>query len=398
MEVIITGTGVVSPVGVGTEAFMEGVGSSKTGVGEITTFEAKGKRGGVVTDFDFMGLFGDKKFRRAARVTQFALVAAKEALRSAALDLTDSGTGRIAIVVGVSHGAICLSVDFHRGLVEDGPLGASPAAFSDSVLNAPAGNLSLAFKIKGPAHTIVGGSPSGLEALNMGRRLIADGLADICLVVSTEELNERVYEAYDRLGYVSPDVSGEGTPFSSAGFLPGEGAACLVLEGKVSALKRVAEPLASLAATSSVYSSGGAEGLMKSMDRVLGAAGVSSGDVDCVMSGASGTQASLDEGVALGMTLKESTPVRGIKGIVGESFGAASLMGAVAAVSVVKEGRRLWTKTSGTKTSGSDQTSEAAPEWGWADLSSKADNTDTVLVTATGLLGESAAAVIRKVE
>jgi 3-oxoacyl-[acyl-carrier-protein] synthase II len=255
--------------------------------------------------------------------------------------------------------------------------------FSESVLNAPAGNLSIAFNVKGPAHTIVGGSPSGLEALHMGKRLVATGSVDVCLVVSTEELNERVYEVYERLGY----VSAKGAPFSSKGFLPGEGAACLVLEGKDAAIKRGASSLALLSATSSLYSPDGAGGVMKSMDRVLSTAGVEAGDVDCIMSGASGTGASLDEGTALGMLLADGTAVRGIKGLVGESFGAGSLMGVALAVSLVKEGTQLW----------SDPTKNTAPEWGWADFSTESKAPETVLVTATGLLGESAAAVIRKV-
>ena len=402
MEVLITGTGVVSPFGVGTQVLLDGLSSGAVPVSDLDGFETKGRPGFAVTDLDFMGLFGDRRFRRAADVTRFALLSAKEAFESACLDLSEIDAARTAIVVGVSHGAICLSVDFHRGLVEEGPLGASPAAFSDSVLNAPAGTLSLAFSIKGPAHTIVGGAPAGLQALHMGARIIREGRFERCLVVSTEELSERVYEAYYRLGCVA---DGAPPPFSYSGFLPGEGAASILLESERSAGDRGVEPVAALSVTSSVHLptghatgcgedkvGGHTEGLVKALDRLFCDGGVSGEEIDGVVTCESGTAPSLEEAAGLAVLLPAGTPVRSIKSQVGESFGAASLMAAVVAATSVKEGRLPRAVVEGSP----------APEWAWAAIGvgrgeRKEDReAATVLVSSTGLLGEGAFAIIRR--
>lgn len=177
-------------------------------------------------------------FRRVANATKFTLAAISMALTDAGLDRDRGRGGREGLLVGVTHGAIDFSTRFHQGLLLEGPQGASPLHFSESVLNAPAGNAAIAFGFRGPVHTLVGEETAGGNAIGMALSLLRSGELDRCIVAGAEEWADIVVNAYDRVDRARRmGGHGSGPPVPL-----GEGAAALVLETDAAASKRSAVP------------------------------------------------------------------------------------------------------------------------------------------------------------
>lgn len=165
-------------------------------------------------------LSGAGRFRRAASATRFALASAAMAVADAGLAPDEIAGDRTGLIVSVTHGALGYTAQFHEGLLREGPQGASPLFFSESVLNAPAGNVSIALGIRGPVHTVLGEEAAGIQAIGLAATLLRSFAVDRCLVVGTEERAEIVDRVYGELGrWSGPD----------AAFPPGEGSACLLL-------------------------------------------------------------------------------------------------------------------------------------------------------------------------
>ncbi len=175
-------------------------------------------------------------FRRVADATKFTLAAISMALSDAGLDRDRRRSGREGLLVGVTHGAIDFSTRFHQGLLLEGPQGASPLHFTESVLNAPAGNAAIAFGFRGPVHTLIGEETVGGNAIVMALSLLRSGELDRCVVAGVEEWADIVVSAYDRVDR----ARGMGGHGSEPPVPLGEGAAALVLETAAVASQRSA--------------------------------------------------------------------------------------------------------------------------------------------------------------
>ncbi len=216
MNVFITGIGIVSPAGIGMEGFACAIAAPP-----------RPEAGFRVPAFDLEEYVGNPpSFRRVANATKFTLAAISMALSDAGLDRDRGRNGREGLLVGVTHGAIDFSTRFHQGLLLEGPQGASPLHFSESVLNAPAGNAAIAFGFRGPVHTLIGEETVGGKAIGMALSLLRSGELDRCIVAGAEEWADIVVNAYgrvDRARGMGGHGSGPPVPL-------GEGAAALVLE------------------------------------------------------------------------------------------------------------------------------------------------------------------------
>ena len=223
----ISGIGTVCPGAIGREAFVRAFSAGR-----------KAEPPHRVAEFALEGYLEDaRSFRRVAGVTKYALAAMALAITDAGFAAGAFGGERVGLIVGITHCAVTYSVQFHRTLVLEGPLVASPLFFSESVPNAPAGNGAIAFRIRGPVHTLIGEEPVGTQAIDLAAALLHGGLVDRCLVVGAEEWNEVVAHAYgqvDRAARRKRD-SDEAPPLS-------EGAAALVVELESAAARRGAFP------------------------------------------------------------------------------------------------------------------------------------------------------------
>lgn len=226
-RIAISGIGIVSPRAFGREAFER-----------LLFADRNTERARRVPDFALEKfLESARSFRRVADSTKFALAGMALAVADAGFSMDDFGGEKTGLIVGITHGAVTYAVQFHRTLLLEGPLAASPLSFSESVPNAPAGNGAIAFQIRGPVHTLIGDEPVGAQAIDLAAGLLHDGIADRCLVVGTEEWNEVVAHAYEQI-----DRAAQRKQDPDDAPALGEGAAALVLERESAVSRRGATP------------------------------------------------------------------------------------------------------------------------------------------------------------
>lgn len=222
--VAITGIGCVSPAGIGGR--------------DAALALAKGpaeNHGFQVPEFpleDF--LENARSFRRVANSTKFCLAAVALALRDAGLPQVRPDGARTGVVIGVTHGALAFSAQFHGGLLRDGPEAASPMLFAESVLNAAAGNVAIAFGVRGPVHTLIGEETVGAQAIGTALGLLRLGVVDRCVVAATEERSDLIENAYRQMDRAASRSTPEEDPPPPTG----EGAAALVVEQQEAAVRR----------------------------------------------------------------------------------------------------------------------------------------------------------------
>jgi 3-oxoacyl-[acyl-carrier-protein] synthase II len=223
---------------------------------------------------------GGRAFRRVSGATQFALAAMGLAVRDAGFSPRDFGGPDAGIVVGITHGGAPYSVRFHRELLLEGCLAASPLHFSESVPNAPAGNAAIAFRVRGPVHTLIGEEPVGAQAVAMAAGLLRSGRAARCLVAGTEEWSEVVTHAYARIDGArrSGPPPGDAPPMS-------EGAAALVLELASTAAERAQSARAAVAGWSLGRCRGAAmeTAMAAAVREAFAGTGVSAADADHIL-------------------------------------------------------------------------------------------------------------------
>ena len=236
---------------------------------------------GRVSDFALgERLEGGRAFRRVSGATKFALAAMWLAVGDAGFSAQTFGGPDAGIIVGLTHGGAPYSVRFHRELMLEGRLAASPLHFSESVPNAPAGNAAIAFQVRGPVHTLIGEEPVGTQAVDLAAGLLRTGRVKRCLVAGTEEWSEVVTHAYaqiDRARRCGPLTDGV-PPLS-------EGAAALVLELASTAAQRSATAQAVLAGWSlgRGLGCGMEEAMVSAVREAFGSTGRSAAEADHIL-------------------------------------------------------------------------------------------------------------------
>ncbi|RJQ51667.1 MAG: hypothetical protein C4526_09485 [Nitrospiraceae bacterium] len=198
-EMVISGTGAVTPVGIGNEQLWDHVKNGVKGVRKTKRFPTLNEIPcAEITDMDFLESIVDRRMRRSADISKYASAAADLAIK-------DSGNGPFsgtdtALIMGITHGALNYTQAFHASLIKEGIDAASPLHFSDSVLNAPAGNASICHGVRGPAHTILGGAETAVKAIILACMMLESGCVGKAVVVCAEELNELSASCYLRMG------------------------------------------------------------------------------------------------------------------------------------------------------------------------------------------------------
>lgn len=236
MEIAVTGIGVVSSLGIGQERFRENCRRAVNGIRKITLFDTQdfgSNVAGWVSDFHPRAFMPPAAYRRMGRISQLAVAASIEAMTDSGLDLPRTDRDRCAVVMGTADGSSSQVSGFFSSLLENGPRGAQPLFFPETVPNAPAGHISMCHGITGPNATFCQHMISAEEAICFGRDLILMGHADIALVGGADELSAAQFGCYDAIGALSRlRVNGDGpaTLFFSGGMVLGEGAGVLVLE------------------------------------------------------------------------------------------------------------------------------------------------------------------------
>lgn len=238
-RVVVTGIGVISPVGIGIEAFWQSLINGKSGLGPVTQFDASQlatRIAGEVKDFDPLQYLDKKEARRMDRYTQFALSAAKMAVEDAALDLDKLDRQRVGVVLGTGIGGTKTFEDQHQVLLERGPNRVSPFFVPMMIANIAAGQISIMLDAHGPNYTVVSACASATNAIGEAFKVIQRGDADVVITGGTEAAVTATsmagFCAMKAMSTRNDDPQGASRPFDKDrdGFVLSEGAGILVLE------------------------------------------------------------------------------------------------------------------------------------------------------------------------
>lgn len=292
-EIAITGIGVISSLGVGREPFWANCRQATTGIKKITSFDTSTLRSdiaGCVEDFDPGQFMPPSMYRRMSRISRMAVASSLEALRDSGLNLDNIDREKIAIIMGTAYGSSACVEDFFVSLLKDGPRGAQPFYFPETVPNAPAGHISMVLQITGPNCTFCQNEISAESAILYARHHLLQNHVDVALVGGADELSARQYACYDALGVLASIKVKRDEPIRPKpgdGLILGEGAGVLVLERLDSAVKRGAEIygiLKSGVITGGIASNGNyevtGEQMARSISRALNDAGITIEELD----------------------------------------------------------------------------------------------------------------------
>jgi len=345
MDTAVTGIGIVSPLGVGREAFWENCRAARSGLKRIPTFDATSLTSdvaGVVEDFDPSLFMPARAYRRMSRISRMAVAASVEALQDSGVEPGKIHGERVAVVMGTAYGSSSHVEDFFVSLMKDGPRGAQPLLFPETVPNAPASHIAMFHGFTGPNTTFCQNNISAENALLFGMSLLELGRADMVLAGGAEELSEMLFACHDAVGALNPVRAGEGPtpePRPGRGLVLGEGAAVLVLEPLSRALKRGASLYGILRAgaiSGGASHLGGyeeeAKGLARAVTEALGRAGIGPDEIDQIHVSAdfSGAAERVEQ-LALRNLLGEGADERGVtplKYLTGDFGGAGALRAA----------------------------------------------------------------------
>jgi 3-oxoacyl-[acyl-carrier-protein] synthase II len=253
----VTGTGAVTPLGVGTENFWDAALHGKSGIGEITFFDPApfpSHIAGECSDFDPIDFMSKKEARRMDRYAQLGFAAGVQAAESAGIIETLQKTPeRVAIVMGSGIGGLSTWEREYRVLNEKGANRVSPFLITMMVPNMAAGQLAIALGATGPSQCPVLACATGGEAIAEGLELIRRGDADVVIAGASEAaitpLSMAGFCAIRAISTRNEEPSRASRPFDAArdGFVMSEGAGSLILESPEHAERRGAEPIAKVA-------------------------------------------------------------------------------------------------------------------------------------------------------
>ncbi len=246
-RVVITGLGIVSPIGNGKDEYWQALKAGKTGVSEITSFDASAytsRVAGVVRDFDLTPYMSKKDIKRSDRFTQFAIAAARMALEDANLDISTIDPYKAGAVIGSGIGGIHTIEKEHQVLINDGPSRVSPFFIPMIIVNMAAGMVGINLGIKGPNSCSVTACASGNHSIGEAFRTIQHGYADIMFSGGSEAAISPMgiggFCAARALSTRNDDPQKASRPFDAQrnGFVMAEGSGIVLLEDYDHAKKR----------------------------------------------------------------------------------------------------------------------------------------------------------------
>ena len=255
-RVVITGLGVISPVGNDIESFWRALISGKSGIGPITSFDASNfdsRIAGEVKDFEPTKHMDAKEAKRMEKFAQFAVAVAKQAVADAGLDLAKEDANRIGVIVGSGIGSLRIVEEQCRVYFEKGPSRFSPFMIPMLIVNEAAGHISISLGLKGPNSCVATACASGSHAIGDAFRIVRYGDADIMLAGGTEScvtaLGVGGFCALKALSRRNDAPEKASRPFDKLrdGFVMAEGAGIVVLESLEHAFKRNARIYAEIA-------------------------------------------------------------------------------------------------------------------------------------------------------
>jgi 3-oxoacyl-[acyl-carrier-protein] synthase II len=340
---VITGIGLVTPLGVGREASFSGFVAGRSGIRRFELFDPtrlKCQFGGEVPGFDAGANLDKPTLRHTDRFTQLAVVAADEAVKDAGLVVGPEAASRVGVLLGVALGGLASLEHHHRLLLDKGPERMNPFMVPMMLGNTAPGLLGVRYGARGPNYTLTSACASGAHAIGESLLLIRRGVCDAVVTGGVEAvLTEFCVSGFSAMRALStrndaPERASR--PFAKGrdGFVIAEGAGLLVVEELEHARARGARIYAEVAG----YGASGdahhltaphpeGEGVVLAMQHALKSAGVSAADIDHINAHATSTPiGDAGEARAIGRVFGPHTPripVTALKSMIGHTLGAA---------------------------------------------------------------------------
>jgi 3-oxoacyl-[acyl-carrier-protein] synthase II len=358
-RVVVTGLGLVSPVGIGVDESWSALVAGKSGVGPITLFDASTfptRIAGEVKGFDPTKFMDRKEARRNDRFIQFALAAAEMAVKDAGLDMGREDPDRVGCIVGAGIGGLGTIEDEHRTLLERGVRKIGPFFIPSLIINLAPGQISLRYGMKGPNFSPVSACATGNHSIGDAMIYIERGLADVMVSGGCEAtvtpLGIGGFCAARALSERNDAPEKASRPFDKDrdGFVAGEGSGLLILEEYEHARARGARIYAELVGYGATADANHitapapeGEGGQRAMRMALRDAGVSPERVGYVNThGTSTPQGDVAECQAInavfGAHARKGLMVSSTKSMTGHLLGAAGGLEAVVSVLAIARG------------------------------------------------------------
>lgn len=355
-RVVITGMGAVTPIGNNVEDFWANIKKGTVGIGPITKFDTsdyKAHLAAEVKDFDPLQYMDKKSARRMEVFSQYAVVAAKEAMEDAGLDMEKEDSFRVGCAVGCGIGSLqCVQRNYVR-IQTKGPNRVEPLMIPMLISNIAAGNISIQLGLQGKNINVVTACATGNHNIGEAFRSIQYGEAEVMFAGGTEgAITESGVAGFTGLNALSTseDPMRASIPFDAerGGFVMGEGAGILVMEelehAKARGAKIYAEIVGYGATSDSHHVTAPLEdgsGAAKAMEFAMKDAGVTPEEIDYVNAHGTGTHLNdLTETAALKLAMGEAAyhcKVNSTKSMVGHLLGAAGGVEAIACVKAIQE-------------------------------------------------------------
>jgi 3-oxoacyl-[acyl-carrier-protein] synthase II len=356
-RIAITGMGCISPLGNTLDSTWDSLIHGRSGVADITHFDTsdfKTKFAAEVKDFDPAKHLGIKLARRTDRFTQFAVVAAEQALAQSGLQIHEGNRDRVGVVLGTGIGGVSTLASESIKYVDSGPSRVSPFLVPKMLPDTGPGQVAITFNLQGPNLAIVTACASSSNAIGEAGEIIRRGAADVMLAGGAEAAIVPIamagFNVMDAISTRNDDPQAASRPFDldRDGFVPGEGGAVLVLEAYNHALDRGASILAELVGygvTNDAYHISApalhGEGAARCMTMALQSANLLPEDIGYI--NAHGTSTPLNdpsETAAIKTAMGEhayQTPVSSTKSMTGHLLGAAGALEALICIKTLTE-------------------------------------------------------------
>ena len=356
-RVVVTGMGIISPLGIGVEDNWSAVCNGNSGIGPITRFDSEPfpvKFAGEVKDFDPEKFMSHKEVKKMDRFIHFAVAAGQSALEDSGYEITDENAERVGVQVGVGLGGLPAIEKYHDTYNERGVRKITPFFIPMVIANLASGQISIHTGAKGPNTCVVTACATGTHSIGDAARLIQYGDADVMIAGGTESVITPLcvggFHAAKALSTRNDDPQGASRPFDKDrdGFVIGEGCGVVVLEEYESAKKRGAKiygEFAGYALNGDAYhitsTSPNGEGAARCMNLALNNAGINKEDIDYINAHGTSTGADSTETQAIKTVFGDHAyklVVSSTKSMTGHLLGAAGGIEAIYSLLALSRG------------------------------------------------------------
>jgi len=357
-RVVITGMGAMTPLGESVDEYWENLVQGNSGIGPMTLADPTDfpcKIAGEVRGFDPQNYVDGKEARRMARFTQLGVAAALRAAESAGLDASSIVFEESGVVLGNGNGGMPTTEEQARVLFERGGMKESPFFIPMVLPNMAAAQISRILSLKGYTNTVITACAAGTQAIGEGAEVIRRGTSKVVFAGGTEagicQLSLGGFSVIKALSTNNDDPQKASRPFEASrdGFVPGEGAALLVLEEMEHAISRGAPILAEIVgygvssdAFHPVHPDENGDGAARAMSWAINDAGLTPGDIDYI--NAHGTSTPVNDAIET-MAIKRvfgdsayQVPISSTKSMIGHAMGGSGAVEAIAVVKTIQTG------------------------------------------------------------